>query len=160
MQETQKTKQNNEPKKRMQSRSKIRKGQKRIKGKIFSFRITDEDAKEYDKICGLQSLTRSELLQQIITQNTKGEAVKIIPKKTKIIECKKDHEKLLYYFNKTSNNINQLAKKINTAFAKKIINADLMTCGINHLKNIESVLYDLAKIPAEETKNKKEQKQK
>lgn len=155
MRETQKTDQNNESKERMKRSSKTAKEEKRIKGKIFSFRITDEDAKEYDRICRLQSLTRSELLQQIITQNTKGEAVKIIPKKTKIIECKKDHEKLLYFFNKTSNNINQLAKKINVAFAKKIINEDLLTCGINHLKNIESVLYDLAKIPAEETKNEK-----
>ena len=155
MQETQKTKQNNEPKQRMQNLSKASNKPKRIKGQIFSFRITDEDAQEYDKICGLHSLTRSELLQQIITQNTKGEVVKIIPKKTKIIECKKDHEKLLYYFNKTSNNINQLAKKINAAFAKKIINEDLMMSGIYHLKNIENVLYDLAKIPTEEIKNKK-----
>lgn len=158
MQETQKTHKNNESKKRIQSSSKTAKEQKRIKGKIFSFRITDEDAKEYDRICSLQSLTRSELLQQIITQNTKGEKVHIIPKKTKIIECKKDHKKLLYFFNKTSNNINQLAKKINVAFAKKIINEDLLTHGINHLKNIESVLYDLAKISTEEISNKKEQK--
>lgn len=159
MQETQKTNHNKEQKEEVQNLPKAQKKQKRIKGKIFSFRITDEDAQEYDRICSLQSLTRSELLQQIITKNTKGEVVKIIPKKTKIIECRKDHEKLLYFFNKTSNNINQLAKKINTAFAKKIINEELMMSGINHLKNIESVLYDIAKIPTEEMSNKKEQKQ-
>lgn len=156
MKKTQKTNQNKETKEAVKNLLKVPKKEKRIKGKIFSFRITDEDAIEYDRICSLQSLSRSELLQQIITKNAKGEAVKIIPKKTKIIECKKDHEKLLYFFNKTSNNINQLAKKINTAFAKKIINEELMMSGINHLKSIEDILYDMARMPKEEMSNKKE----
>ncbi|HCR3985029.1 TPA: CopG family transcriptional regulator, partial [Kluyvera ascorbata] len=51
-----------------------------------------------------------------------------------------DYSKLIFYYNKASNNINQVAKKINSAFAANIISENTMLSGITVLQNIEKLL--------------------
>ncbi|EBY5505858.1 TPA: ribbon-helix-helix domain-containing protein, partial [Escherichia coli] len=51
-----------------------------------------------------------------------------------------DYSKLIFYYNKASNNINQVAKKINSAFAANIISENTMLSGIAVLQNIERLL--------------------
>ncbi|NKQ33569.1 MobC family plasmid mobilization relaxosome protein, partial [Enterobacter hormaechei] len=46
----------------------------------------------------------------------------------------------IFYYNKASNNINQIAKKINSAFAAKIISEEAMLSGIKVLQGIEKLL--------------------
>ncbi|HGP2725771.1 TPA: CopG family transcriptional regulator [Salmonella enterica] len=106
---------------------------------VFSLRVSEEDASLYDAMCKDANLNRSELLRAIIKTKTNGGGGVVInaPQKKK---KDPDYSKLIFYYNKASNNINQVAKKINAAFAAKIISEATMLSGIKVLQNVERLL--------------------
>lgn len=69
-------------------------------------RFTEEEFAPYKSAAEKLGLSNAELLRAVLLNNFDP---KIHDKKTR-----KDIKKLLFYFNKASNNINQLAKVINT----------------------------------------------
>lgn len=105
---------------------------------VLSLRVPEEDRDLYDAMCKDANLNRSELLRAIIKTKTNGGGVIINAPQKKLKDA--DYSKLIFYYNKTSNNINQIAKKINAAFAAKIISEDTMLTGISLLRNIERLL--------------------
>lgn len=105
---------------------------------VFSLRVSEEDAGLYDAMCKDASLNRSELLRAIIKTKTNGGGVVINAPQKK--QKDPDYSKLIFYYNKASNNINQVAKKINSAFAANIISENTMLSGIAVLQNIERLL--------------------
>ncbi|EAB6670234.1 CopG family transcriptional regulator [Salmonella enterica subsp. enterica] len=105
---------------------------------VFSLRVSEEDAGLYDAMCKDANLNRSELLRAIIKTKTNGGGVVINATQKK--QKDPDYSKLVFYYNKASNNINQVAKKINSAFAANIISENTMLSGIAVLQNIEKLL--------------------
>lgn len=105
---------------------------------VLSLRVPEEDRELYDAMCKDANLNRSELLRAIIKTKTNGGGIVIHAPQKKVKDA--DYSKLIFYYNKASNNINQIAKKINSAFAAKIISEDTMITGINLLRNIERLL--------------------
>ncbi|RMT27412.1 Relaxosome component, partial [Pseudomonas savastanoi] len=51
-----------------------------------------------------------------------------------------DYHRLLFFYNKTSNNINQLAHKVNSAHRNGIISEKTYTLWLNKLTAIEALL--------------------
>ncbi|MEH5718668.1 ribbon-helix-helix domain-containing protein [Escherichia coli] len=107
---------------------------------VLSLRVPESEAAMYDAMCKDANLSRSELLRAIIKTKTKtnggGVVINAPQKKVK----NPDYSKLIFYYNKASNNINQIAKKINSAFAAKIISEEAMLSGIKVLQGIEKLL--------------------
>lgn len=76
--------------------------------KTISFRLSESDAKAFNNKVEASGLSRSEFVREYVLKN-----------KTSVIaktSASRDKLTLIRLFNKTSNNINQLAKSINIAF--------------------------------------------
>jgi hypothetical protein len=108
------------------------------KSVVFSLRVSECDAEQYDAMCKDANLSRSDLLRAIIKTKTNGGNIVINAPQNKVKNP--DFSKLVFYYNKSSNNINQIAKKINLAFSAKIISEETMLAGIRVLQNIEALL--------------------
>lgn len=108
------------------------------KSVVFSLRVPESEAEQYDAMCKDANLSRSDLLRAIIKTKTNGGDIVINAPQKKVKNP--DFSKLVFYYNKSSNNINQLAKKINSAFAANIISEETMLAGIRVLQNIEALL--------------------
>lgn len=99
-------------------------------GKPISFRPTKKDELIIQDKIQQSGLSSSEFFRVCVMNNKT--TVLARPKKTQ------DKAKLLYLFNKTSNNINQIAYKANLAYVEKNINPDLY-------KNILLELHSLTR---------------
>ncbi|KFX10727.1 hypothetical protein KCQ_05501 [Pectobacterium atrosepticum ICMP 1526] len=111
---------------------------KENKTKIISFRLPECEAKEYELMCSDVNMSKSDLFRAII--KTKKNGGGFIINSTRKKNNNPKYEELVFYYSKASNNLNQLAKRINTAFSTKIISEDLMLAAIDILKNIEDLL--------------------
>ena len=113
-------------------------GNEESKSVVFSARLPEAEAKKYDAICKEANLSRSEFIRAIFSVKTSGVDIVINAPQRKVKNP--DLSKLIFYYNKSSNNINQIAKKINSAFAAKIISEETMLTAIKTLQNIEALL--------------------
>lgn len=114
-----------------------------VKDIVITFRISVEEFEPYKKAIDTLNIKKSEFFRAIITDSFDP---KIHDKKSK-----KDAEKLLFYYNKTSNNINQIAKKINKADLEGKLNDVFLMKMLNSIELIsESLLNGI-----EEFKNEK-----
>ncbi|MBU4630939.1 molybdopterin-guanine dinucleotide biosynthesis protein MobC (plasmid) [Pseudomonas sp. BF61] len=99
---------------------------------VFHFRTNEEDGAEIKKKLKAAKMSVSEFLRDVFLNS------KVI---FNVKEAKPfDYHKLLFVYNKSSNNINQLAHRINHAHRVGIINEELYRKLINPLVNIESLL--------------------
>ncbi|MBC3997507.1 plasmid mobilization relaxosome protein MobC [Morganella morganii] len=75
---------------------------------MVSFRLTDGEYEPFKKIIDKMEVSRSEFFRMMVLGQTDA-----IPE----LKTKKppEYDRLLFLFNKASNNINQLAKQVNTA---------------------------------------------
>lgn len=78
------------------------------KANYVTFRISDQEYEPFKEVIAELGLSKSEFFRLLVTD-------KLDPDK----HSKKhdaDYGRLLFLFNKTSNNVNQIAKKLNTLF--------------------------------------------
>jgi hypothetical protein len=95
----------------------------------ISLRLTRDDFSPFEQQIKESQLSRSAFFRKLIL--SKGGLINIEVKDTK---------KLLYLFNKSSNNINQLALKVNAAHKNGVISDRKYTLFLNALMNIESLM--------------------
>lgn len=81
---------------------------KETKDNRISFRLTDSEYEPFRVIMDELGLKKSDFFRLLVTDNLDPE------KHNK--KNKSDYGRLLFLFNKTSNNLNQVAKKLNTLF--------------------------------------------
>lgn len=81
---------------------------KETKDNRISFRLTDSEYEPFKVIMDELGLKKSEFFRLLITENLDPD------KHSKKNDA--DYARLLFLFNKTSNNVNQIAKKLNTLF--------------------------------------------
>lgn len=99
------------------------------KGRVVSFRLTDEQMAPFDEQIKRAEISQSEFFREI-TLNANPV----------LVEASKDYERLLFYYSKSSNNLNQLAHSVNLAWKKDIISQALYAKFLNELIGIRELL--------------------
>lgn len=108
---------------------------KENKSVAISFRLTESEYKPYKDILGHTELTKTEFFRNVFLNKQYTFNVK---ERRPV-----DYHRLIFYFNKASNNINQIAKRLNEDNKKGIISQKTYEKGINELITIQSNLQRL-----------------
>ncbi|RMU94759.1 plasmid mobilization protein, partial [Pseudomonas amygdali] len=102
---------------------------KRNKDRVVSFRLTEEQYAPFEKIMQ-QSGTKSSVFFRELLLN-----------KTPVFKAASvDQERLVFIFNKSSNNLNQLAKRVHQAHHRGIVSEELFLKISNTLMSIRDLL--------------------
>lgn len=96
---------------------------------VVSFRLTRDEFSPFEEQVKKSQLSRSAFFRKLSLSKSDGINIEV-----------KDTTKLLYLFNKSSNNINQLALKINAAHKNGTISERKYTLLLNALINISSLM--------------------
>lgn len=104
---------------------------------VISFRLNDEEFKPYSALLNKANCTKTELFKTIFLNNGENNKITI---KEKIVATQ-DYKKTLFVVSKASNNLNQIARKLNIAFKNDVINENDMKKAINALLSIETALF-------------------
>lgn len=104
------------------------------KGVVITLRMSEEEYMPYQKSMKALSISRSEFFRVLLTERFDP---KIHDKSSK-----KDAGKLIFYYNKASNNINQIARRINTESLKGKISDSFLKEILNRLEMIDQSLLD------------------
>lgn len=103
----------------------------------ITIRFLDEELDIIDKIVGSTGWTRSETLRRLIFDN-------VSKFKERTPNEQREIDKLLFYFNKVSNNMNQVAKTLNAAHSTEKLNDKTYLSCLNMLSKInDSFKYGL-----------------
>jgi hypothetical protein len=101
-------------------------------GKPIAFRLSDADRKVYLDKVNRSGLTQSEFFRQAVLTN-----------RTQVIArpvCSADRKRLLYIFNKTSNNLNQIAHRANSEHVSGELSEDTYEQLLTQLQMISRYL--------------------
>lgn len=102
---------------------------KENKGRVVSFRLSEEEFAPFKERMQKANLNQSKFFRETFLQaNPVFE------------EASKEYERLLFYFNKTSNNLNQLAHGANRAWNRGIISEQVYRRFLNELISIRELL--------------------
>lgn len=102
------------------------------KTRVVSFRLREEDIAPYEEKLLISGVKQSDFLREILFNSN---AVFEAPAKSK------DYDRLLFLYNKSSNNLNQLAHRINSAHRKSgLISESLYIKAVNELVLIRELL--------------------
>ena len=96
---------------------------------VISLRLTDEEYQSFTQYLTSLEVSRSEFFRMLIL-NRLDDIPALKPKRPT------DYRELLRLFNKSSNNINQIAKKINTEYRNGFISESTYLRYLNVLVNI------------------------
>ncbi|ENY1848948.1 MULTISPECIES: DUF6290 family protein [Enterobacteriaceae] len=96
---------------------------------VISLRLTDEEYQSFHQYLTSLDVSRSEFFRMLIL-NRLDDIPALKPKRPT------DYRELLRLFNKSSNNINQIAKKINTEYRNGFISESTYLRYLNVLVNI------------------------
>lgn len=102
---------------------------KKNKGKVLSFRVTDEEALAFEEELAASGMTKSRYFREVF-----------INKKAEIKVEIKDLQKVIFYFNKASNNLNQLAHQVNSAHYSEKVSERIYLRFLNSLADIRNLL--------------------
>ncbi|HGZ7314678.1 TPA: relaxosome protein [Vibrio parahaemolyticus] len=98
----------------------------------ISFRLTESEYSPFKLILETTELTRTEFFRRVFLNNEYYFDVKEKPSQ--------DYERLLFLFNKTSNNLNQVAHKLNSAYRGDVVSEKVYLETLNNLVSIERLL--------------------
>ncbi|ENG8827670.1 hypothetical protein ABVL22_004275 [Salmonella enterica] len=102
------------------------------KSTVVSFRLSEDEFKPYAKILEGSTLSRSEFFRSVFLQHKFVFTLKEKPTP--------DFKKCVFYYNKASNNLNQLAHRVNSAHQSGIVNENLFFRLLNALIDIRNLL--------------------
>lgn len=97
--------------------------------KIITFRLSDSEYEPYEKKLKKLNMTKSSFFREVFI--TKSDSVHIAKEKTQ------DNKRLLFLANKSSNNINQIAKKLNSAYRSGVVTEKVYLETLNNLISLE-----------------------
>jgi hypothetical protein len=102
--------------------------------KTVAFRLTESDHKKYQAKFLASGLTQSEFFREHVIANT----TTVVAKKV----ISQDAKRAIFLLQKTSNNINQLARVANTAHRGNKLSSDTFLSIIQYLEDINQSLID------------------
>lgn len=100
--------------------------------RIITTRLNDADFAQFEAKVEASNMSRSDFFRDCILSN-----------KTKVVAREvesKDYQKLLFVINKASNNLNQIAKKLNTASKLEVMTQQTYDDALYNLSLISSYL--------------------
>lgn len=102
------------------------------KTKLYSFRLTEDEANIFEEKIAASQLTKSQFFREVFIKSNVNLTLKSAPSK--------DYQRLLFLVNKSSNNLNQIAHKINAYHMQGRISDSLYKKFLNNLINIRDLL--------------------
>ncbi|MGD1336113.1 plasmid mobilization protein [Vibrio harveyi] len=98
----------------------------------ISFRLTESEFAPLKKVLEETDLTRTDFFRRVFLGNEYQFTIKEQPPK--------EYDRLLFLFNKSSNNINQVAHKLNSAYRSEVISEKVFLESLNTLISIERLM--------------------
>ncbi len=98
----------------------------------ISFRLTESEYEPFKLILETTELTRTAFFRRVFLNNEYQFDVKERPAK--------EYDRLLFLFNKSSNNLNQVAHKLNSAYRSGVVSEKVYLETLNNLVSIECLL--------------------
>ncbi|KFW97766.1 plasmid mobilization protein [Pectobacterium carotovorum] len=105
------------------------KKQKQNKSVVVSLRFTETEIASFSDAINKTGLSRSEFFRKLILEKSSSVVINV-----------KDTSKLIYHYNKSGNNLNQLAYKVNAAHLTGIVSEKLYVKVLNRLVDIGNLL--------------------
>jgi hypothetical protein len=102
---------------------------KERRGNLVAFRLTDAEKAPFDEMMKEAELNQTDFFRQLV-----------LNKSPVIYKSEVDVARLLFYFSKSSNNLNQLAHSVNLSWKKGIITERLYRRFLNDLINIRELM--------------------
>lgn len=102
---------------------------------VISFRLSQEEFAPFAALLAQSSMKRSEFFRQTFLGSDKQISLKV--------RQHPDYTKLLFLISKTSNNLNQIAKKLNGADKAGLVDSRHYQQAMNHLISIDQALKGL-----------------
>lgn len=102
---------------------------------VISIRLTDDEYQPFKELLEATDIGKSDFFRALILNR-----VNQLPDKPKVTQ---DYKRCLFYLHKTSNNINQIAHRLNTDNAKGIISDTLYKKLLNALIGIRNILQGM-----------------
>lgn len=96
---------------------------------LVAFRLTSSEDAPFTELMKEAELNRSDFYRQLL-----------LNKSPVINKPSKDYDRLLFYYGKSSNNLNQLAHSINLSWKKGIVSERLYIKLLNDLMSIRQLL--------------------
>ena len=119
-----------------------RSNKKEVASITCSFKLTPSEWLPYQKVIDETQIKKGTLLANVFRQ--KADAVNLVQAdSSKTIHP--DIKRMNFLINKSSNNLNQIAHKINSAYRSEIISEKVFIDSLNKLVSIESLLDGLLK---------------
>ncbi|HBP4890436.1 TPA: MobC family plasmid mobilization relaxosome protein [Pseudomonas aeruginosa] len=106
--------------------------EKSKRGRVLSFRLSDEEFAAFDEKLKASGMNKSEFFRDVFLKGKVSFSVKAAPPK--------EYKRLLFIFNKASNNLNQLAHRVHLAHKSGIVSERLYTKLMNALAAIHGLL--------------------
>lgn len=106
---------------------------KKNKDKVYSFRLSSEDAAIFEEKLAASKMKKSAFFREVFINSNVNITVESAPPK--------DYKRLLFLVNKSSNNLNQIAHKINLYHSQGIISDLLYRKLLNNLITIRDLLF-------------------
>ncbi|EPR9400223.1 plasmid mobilization protein [Escherichia coli] len=106
--------------------------EKKKKTHAYSFRLTDEEAAIFEEKIAASNMSKSEFFREVFINSNVNLTVKAAPSK--------DYQRLLFFTNKASNNLNQLAHKVNVHHLNGKVSERLYRKYLNTLISIRDIL--------------------
>jgi hypothetical protein len=104
---------------------------KKNKNRVYTFRLTEEESEIFEEKLQSSAMTKSEFFREIFIKSNVNLTVKAAPNK--------DYSRLIFIYNKSSNNLNQIALNINKANRNGIISSSLYQKTLNELISIREL---------------------
>ncbi|ELL6455229.1 molybdopterin-guanine dinucleotide biosynthesis protein MobC [Salmonella enterica] len=102
------------------------------KDRVVSFRLSESEFAPFEKKLAASEMKKSEFFREIFLNANVNLTVKGVPSK--------ELKDLIYIFSKSSNNLNQIAYKLNLAHQMGRVSESLYINILNRLVNIEELM--------------------
>ncbi|EFI4715972.1 plasmid mobilization relaxosome protein MobC [Salmonella enterica] len=104
---------------------------------VISIRLTDEEYQPFKELLEHTDISKSEFFRALILNR-----VSELPSKPKVTD---DYKRCLFFLSKTSNNVNQIAHRLNLDHNKGIISSSLYEKTLNTLIGIREFIQGAIK---------------
>ncbi|WP_074012930.1 plasmid mobilization relaxosome protein MobC [Candidatus Sodalis sp. SoCistrobi] len=106
--------------------------EKKNKDKVVAFRLSQSDFSQFEEKLASSNMKKSAFFREVFLNANVNLTVKSTPSK--------DLARLTFLFNKSSNNLNQIAHQLNSAYVAGKVSSSLYTSVNNALVDIRQLL--------------------
>lgn len=107
-------------------------GGKELRDRVVAFRLTTAELETFEEKLAASEMSKSAFFREVFINANVNLTIKAAPSK--------DHSALLFLYNKSSNNLNQLAHQVNVAHLAGTVTKEKYVKYINTLVEIRNLL--------------------